>query len=116
VVGPFAVHQGLGPQPFHDLEILVHDLAAPLERDAHGVELALVPARRHTHQETPLRQLIHAGELLGEQHGIAQGQDQDPGTELDARGSRRDRREHGQGFDNREIRINAEEDVVPHPE
>ena len=34
-----------------DLEVLVHDLAAPLERHAHGVELALVPARRHAHEQ-----------------------------------------------------------------
>ena len=86
-----AVDLLLGPQPVQDLEILVHELAALVERNAERVELALVPARRHAHDQAAVRELVHAGELLGERDRIAQRQHQDAGAELDALGARGDR-------------------------
>jgi hypothetical protein len=61
----------LRPQPVHDLEILVHEFAALVERNAGRVELALVPAGGHAHDEPPLRKKVDAGQLLGERDGIA---------------------------------------------
>src|SRR5262249_60612715 len=66
VARKFAADRVLGPETFEDLKILVHDLAALLERDADRVEFTAVPARSHAHQQSALREQIHAPELLGQ--------------------------------------------------
>ena len=71
MVGVLALDHGFGPELRNDLEVLVHDLAALLEWHADGIELALIPAGRHAHDQAAPRQKVHAGKLLCEQDRIA---------------------------------------------
>jgi hypothetical protein len=111
-----AVDHVLGPEAGQDVEIDVHDSAALIEGHAHGVELTLVPPGCHAHQQAAVRQEVHAGELLREHDRVAKREDQDSGAELDAFCARSDRRQQRQGIDDRKVRTDAEEDVIPHPQ
>ena len=95
---------------------LVHELAALVERNAASVELALVPAGRYAHDQAPFRKLVHAGELLGERDGIAQRQNENAGAELDALRAGGDAGQHRQRVDDREIWLDAEQHMIPHPD
>ena len=64
----------------------------------------------------PLEMRSIRGELLGEKHGVADRQHEDAGAELDVLGARGDRRQKRERVDDGEMRLDAEEDVVPHPE
>jgi hypothetical protein len=112
---PTVAARVLGPEPLQDVEVLVHDLAALLERHADGIELAPVPSRRHSHEQPAIRQQVHARELLGKNDRIAHRQDENAGAELDLLGPRCDRGEQRQGFNDRKVRLDAEQDVIPHP-
>ena len=115
VVADFDIDHVLGPEALQDIEILIHDLAALLERHADGVELAPVPARRHAHEQPAVREKVHARKLLGEDDGIAHRQHQDAGAELDPAGARGDGGQQRERLDNGKIRIDPKQDVIPHP-
>ena len=81
-----------------------------------GVELALVPARGHAHEEAPVRELVDARELLRQEHGVAQRQHEDAGAELDTARARCNCGQHGERFDDRKVRLDPEQHVIPDPE
>ena len=105
-----------GPEALQDVEVLVHDFAAFSERHAYRIELAPIPARRHAHQQAAVGQQVHAGELLGEDDRIAHRQHENAGAELDLPGPCGHRGEQGQGLDDRKVRLDPEQDVIPDPQ
>src|SRR5581483_835169 len=109
-------HLVLGQQAGEDLQVAVHDPAALFEVDAHGAELAGVPADGRAEDEAALRDVVEATDLLGQHGRVAQRQDQDAGAELDPAGAHGDRREDRQRVDDREGRLDAQDDVVPGPQ
>src|SRR6266545_373542 len=74
-------HAGLGPQLLHEAHLLLGALAAAVEVDAQALELDLVPADADAQAKAALAQRIEAGRLLGDQGGLALGQDHDAGRE-----------------------------------
>jgi len=105
-----------GPQAQEDVQVALEDAAALLERHAHGVELARVPARRHAQDEAPARDHVQAAQGLGGDHGIAEGQHEHARAELDLAGPRRHGAEGGDRVDDGEGGLDAQEDVVPGPQ
>ena len=80
------------------------------------VELALVPADRRAHDQPAVGDVVDGGELLGQDHGIAHRHHQDAGADLDLGGAGGDRGQDGQRLVDREVRLDAEQDVVPRPQ
>ena len=66
--------------------------------------------------QAAVRDMVDGRQLLGQDHRIAHRHHQDAGAELDLRGARRDRGEDDQRLVDREVRIHAEQDVVPGPD
>ncbi len=63
------------------------------ERHPDGLELLPEPARADADEQAPSREVVEGRELLGEDHGVALGQDQHAGGEAQGRGGRRQVRE-----------------------
>src|SRR5215813_324701 len=68
VARELAADRVLGPEAFEDIEVLVHDLAALLERHADGIEFAPVPARCHSHQQPAVGQQDRKSTRLNSSH------------------------------------------------
>ena len=73
----------LAPQRPHGGDPVVGASAALGEGDADGVELLLQPAHPHTQLHPAARQVVEGGDLLGQDHRVALGLDQDPGGQVD---------------------------------
>src|SRR6266542_5242565 len=71
------------PQPGEDVENFIGAAAALAERHAGHLELVGVPAGTHPELEAPARQEHEGGDLLGEKHRVAKGDDEDARRELD---------------------------------
>src|SRR6266404_1746434 len=83
----------LRPDREHRLEVLDRPLPLVGERDAERVELGLQEPDPEAEDEAPAGDDVDARELLRQHQWIALRQDDDPGTELQALGVRRDRSE-----------------------
>ena len=84
-----------GPGQLQDLEVLVDAGVAGLEVDAEGGELGLHVPDPGTEDEAPARQDVDRGRGLGQQEGVAVGDDGQVGEEPQGRGPiRHDRQGH----------------------
>src|SRR5439155_858016 len=112
----FHRHAVLGPEPREDVEVPLEETAALLEGHADGVELARVPAGRGAQDQPAARDHVERPERLGRDRRVAQWQHEDAGAELDARGAGGDGGENSHGIEDRERRLDAEDDVIPRPQ
>ena len=76
-----------GPQPSEDLQHLVGSAAALPQRHAGHLVFMRVPPDAETEFEPTARQVLQAGDLLGDKDRVAQRRDQDAGGEADALGA-----------------------------
>src|SRR4051794_6158038 len=75
------------PQGAHRGHVLVGPGAAPLPRDAEGVELLAEPADADADLDPPAREAVERGQLLGQHDRVALGEDEDASRQADpARG------------------------------
>jgi hypothetical protein len=70
-------HLGLGPEPAHEADLLVHPRRALGERHAEGGELALPVAEPHPKDIGAAAERVQRRRLLGDMHRVKQRQDQD---------------------------------------
>ena len=78
----------LGPQHFHNFEILTRALRPAFPGDAHRGELFRQPAHTHAEIKTPARQLIQAGDFFRGDDRIALGYQANAGSQADRFGLR----------------------------
>src|SRR5262249_10917239 len=81
-------HQLSCPEEPHDLELLLDALAAIAKALAERLELHGVPADADAEAEPPAGEDVDLRRLLGDERGLALGQDDDASDELDAPGDR----------------------------
>ena len=74
----------VGPAASQQVDGLVRTRAPLAERDAEGRELLLQPATRGAQDQTPPAHDVERAEHLREQHGRAQGQDENGRAETHA--------------------------------
>jgi hypothetical protein len=74
------------PELAQEVDLLVQARAAGMEILSEGFVFDIVPSGSDAEPEALARQQVEVGGLLGQQHGLALGQDQDAGDELDALG------------------------------
>ena len=87
----------LGPQPPHQLDLLLEPRAAVAEPLPQRLELDRVPADPNTKPEPPPGQQVDLGGLLGDEHRLALRQDQHRADQLQ-RSQRGDEAEQDQDF------------------
>ena len=73
----------LGQQPAQQRDLLVHPPPAVGERLAERLVLDGVPADADAEPEAAVGQQVDLGGLLGDERGLALGQDDDPGDQLE---------------------------------
>jgi hypothetical protein len=88
-----------GPQLRQNVEDLVRAPAPLFERHAGELVFMRVPADADAQFEAAARQVLQAGDLLRDEHRVAQCRDQDAGGERYALGAAR---REGQGFERRQ--------------
>ncbi len=109
-------HALLRPEAGEDVEVALEEPAPLLERHAHRVELARVPAGGHAQDEPALGDDVEGAQGLGRDGGVAQRQHHDPGAELDGAGARGDGGEDAHRVQDGKRRLHAEDDVIPRPQ
>src|SRR5436309_10457941 len=103
----------LRPDREHRLEVLDRALPLVSERDAERVELGLQEPDPEAEDEAPAGDDVDARELLRQHQWIALRQDDDPGTELQALGVRRDERERDGRIEKRAFRVEVLSEAAP---
>src|SRR5437870_12496934 len=103
----------LRPDREHRLEVLDRALPLVSERDAERVELGLQEPDPEAEDEAPAGDDVDARELLRQDQWIALRQDDDPGTELQALGVRRDERERDGRIEKRAFRVEVLSEAAP---
>ena len=87
VIAPVVGHRLAGPQTLEDAEDLVGAPAALAQRHPGDLVFVRVPADPDAQFEAPARQVLQAGDLLGDKDRVAQCRDQDAGGERDPAGA-----------------------------
>jgi hypothetical protein len=85
VVATFEVDDWRDPQLAEQGDLLLDARSAPGERHAEGLVLDGVPTDADAQADATAGQVVDLGHLLGPERGLALGQDQDAGDQLDAR-------------------------------
>jgi hypothetical protein len=89
------------PESSHCGEVFVGSLGSGLERHAEGCKFGLDFSGCDTDDQSPVAHSVDAGELLGEQYGLALGKDQHPDAEADTICDRGEIGERRQSFETR---------------
>ena len=96
VVAPLEARPLLRPEPVHQPELLVGQVAALLEGDPQGLELLHHPADPHAEEQTAFREVVDRGGNLSPVEGMAIGHDEDAHPEPDLLGAAGQEGEAGQ--------------------
>ena len=81
---PVEVDDRLGPEAAEHLDLLLRAPSAVPEVLAERLELDVVPAQADSEPEPPAREQVDLGGLLGDEGGLALGQDEHPCDELES--------------------------------
>src|SRR5262245_3562294 len=92
------------PERADRVDVFVGARAAVLEARADRVELGAEVPRADAEDEPPAREHVEARELLREHQGVALREDDDPRSEADPRGRRRDEGERDRRVEHRVVR------------